>query len=85
MNRDTINREKRHIPLWNSKKVVKKTFYLYQHTYFSKYNTYHRCFGILGITAMITQHAPPDWFYNLSLSISFVLAQGLVLMLFCLT
>ena len=31
---------------------------------------------------MITQHAPPDWFYNLSLSISFVLAQGLVLMLF---
>ena len=85
MNRDTINREKRHIPLWNSKRLLKRHSTYTSIHIFSKYNTYHRCFGILGITAMITQHAPPDWFYNLSLSISFVLAQGLVLMLFCLT
>ena len=32
-------------------------------------------FGTLGVTAMLTQHAPPEWFYNLSLSFSFVLAQ----------
>ena len=35
-------------------------------------------FGSLGITAMITQQAPPQWLYHFSLSLSFVIAQGLI-------
>ena len=86
MNRETQSIEKNDISLYGTVKRLLKRHSTYTSIHiFSKYNTYHRCFGILGITAMITQHAPPDWFYNLSLSISFVLAQGLVLMLFCLT
>ena len=84
MNRETQSIErKRHIPLWNSKKVVKKDILLIPaYIFCQSIIPIIVVFGTLGITAMITQHAPPDWFYNLSLSISFVLAQGLVLMLF---
>ena len=39
-------------------------------------------FGSLGITAMITQQAPPQWLYHCSLSLSFVIAQGLILIIF---
>ncbi|MEJ7483036.1 CPBP family intramembrane glutamate endopeptidase, partial [Staphylococcus warneri] len=39
-------------------------------------------FGSLGITAMITQQAPPQWLYHFSLSLSFVIAQGLILVIF---
>lgn len=84
MNRETQSIEKkRHIPLWNTKKVVKKDILLIPaYIFFQSIIPIIVVFGTLGITAMITQHAPPAWFYNLSLSISFVLAQGLVLMLF---
>ncbi|WP_331246009.1 CPBP family lipoprotein N-acylation protein LnsB [Staphylococcus capitis] len=84
MNRETqLIEKKRHIPLWNTKKVVKKDILLIPaYIFFQSIIPIIVVFGTLGITAMITQHAPPAWFYNLSLSISFVLAQGLVLMLF---
>lgn len=39
-------------------------------------------FGSFGITAMITQQAPPQWLYHFSLSLSFVIAQGLILVIF---
>ncbi len=31
---------------------------------------------------MITQQAPPQWLYHFSLSLSFVIAQGLILVIF---
>lgn len=39
-------------------------------------------FGVLGVTAMITQDPPPLYFYNLTLSISFVVAQFIVIVAF---
>ena len=31
---------------------------------------------------MVTQQAPPQWLYHFSLSLSFVIAQGLILVIF---
>lgn len=38
-------------------------------------------FGSLGITAMITQQAPPQWLYHFSLSLSFVIVVYLLLLI----
>lgn len=84
MNRDAQSIErKRHESLWNKEEIVKRDFLLIPaYIFCQSIIPIIVVFGTLGITAMITQHAPPEWFYNLSLSISFVTAQGLVLMLF---
>ena len=39
-------------------------------------------FGVLGVHAMITQDPPPLYLYNLMLSVSFVIAQFIVIVSF---
>lgn len=84
MNREQQSTKKEQpTPLWRSNHIVKKDFILIPaFIIFQSFIPIIIVFGTLGVTAMLTQHAPPEWFYNLSLSISFVLAQFLVLFLF---
>ena len=49
---------------------------------FPNFNAYYYCFGVLGVTAMVTQQPPPSYLYNVMLSLSFVIAQFIVLGLF---
>ena len=76
MNREQQSTKKEQpTPLWRSNHIVKKTSYSYPFIIFQSIIPIIIVFGTLGVTAMLTQHAPPEWFYNLSLSFSFVLAQ----------
>ena len=81
MNREQQSTKKEQpTPLWRSNYIVKKDFILIPaFIIFQSIIPIIIVFGTLGVTAMLTQHAPPEWFYNLSLSFSFVLAQFLVL------
>ena len=66
MNRETQSIEKNDISLYGTVKRLLKRHSTYTSIHiFQSIIPIIVVFGILGITAMITQHAPPDWFYNL--------------------
>lgn len=68
---------------WGSNEIVKKDFLLIPiFIFFQILMPIIIVFGVLGVTAMITQDPPPLYFYNLTLSISFVVAQFIVIVAF---
>lgn len=68
---------------WGSNEIVKKDFLLIPiFLFFQILMPIIIVFGVLGVTAMITQDPPPLYFYNLTLSISFVVAQFIVIVAF---
>ena len=67
---------------WGSPEVVKR-FLINTHLHrFSKFNANYYCFRCSGVHAMITQDPPPLYLYNLMLSVSFVIAQFIVIVSF---
>ena len=68
---------------WGSNEIVKKDFLLVPiFLFFQILMPIIIVFGVLDVTAMITQDPPPLYFYNLTLSISFVIAQFIVIVAF---
>lgn len=68
---------------WGSNEIVKKDFLLIPiYICFQILTPIIIVFGVLGVTAMITQDPPPLYFYNLTLSISFVIAQFVTIVAF---
>ena len=67
---------------WGNPEIIKR-FSTHSFVYlFPNFNAYYYCFGVLGVTAMVTQQPPPSYLYNVMLSLSFVIAQFIVLGLF---
>ncbi|RIL72494.1 CPBP family intramembrane metalloprotease [Staphylococcus devriesei] len=61
---------------WGTDDIVKKDFLLLPiYIFFQILMPIIIVFGVLGVTAMITQDPPPLYLYNLTLSMSFVIAQ----------
>ena len=76
MNREQQSTKKEQpTPLWRSNHIVKKTSYSYPHLSFFKVSYLLSLYSEHLALLRCLQHAPPEWFYNLSLSFSFVLAQ----------
>ena len=68
---------------WSSPKIIKKDFLLIPlFIFFQILTPIIIVFGVLGVTAMVTQQPPPSYLYNVMLSLSFVIAQFIVLGLF---
>lgn len=68
---------------WGSPEVVKKDFLLIPiYIVFQNLMPIIIVFGVLGVHAMITQDPPPLYLYNLMLSVSFVIAQFIVIVSF---
>ena len=68
---------------WGSPEVVKKDFLLIPiYIVFQNLMPIIIVFGVLGVHAMITQDLPPLYLYNLMLSVSFVIAQFIVIVSF---
>ncbi|PTK68378.1 CPBP family lipoprotein N-acylation protein LnsB [Staphylococcus borealis] len=68
---------------WGSSQIVKKDFLLIPiYIMLQILVPIIIVFGVLGIYAMITQDPPPLYLYNLTLSISFVIAQFVVIVSF---
>lgn len=68
---------------WGSSKIVKKDFLLIPFFIFFQILTpIIIVYGVLGLTAMMTQQPPSLYLYNITLSLSFVIAQFIVLGLF---
>ena len=67
---------------WGSPEVVKR-FLINTHLHrFQNLMPIIIVFGVLGVHAMITQDPPPLYLYNLMLSVSFVIAQFIVIVSF---
>lgn len=68
---------------WSSSKIIKKDFLLIPlFIFFQVLTPIIIIYGVLGLTAMMTQQPPPLYLYNVTLSLSFVMAQFIVLGLF---
>lgn len=68
---------------WGNPEIIKKDFLLIPlFIFFQILTPIIIVFGVLGVTAMVTQQPPPSYLYNVMLSLSFVIAQFIVLGLF---
>ena len=67
---------------WGSPEVVKDFLLIPIYIVFQNLMPIIIVFGVLGVHAMITQDPPPLYLYNLMLSVSFVIAQFIVIVSF---